>query len=185
MLVQPGPLKAQAAQPESPPPRVTAAAAFLVETGEVAGAREIMFGGWGGMVFGDRFILGGGGVALPERVEISGSEAATGFDLGMGFGGVYMRYAISRWGPLAAEGGLLLGAGHAEVRDRFVGLEVGADNFMILAPEAGFTLRVFRALQLAAFVGYRYVWGVDDLPLLSSEDFRSVSGAFSVRVGGA
>jgi len=184
LLAWPGPSGAQVT-PETPEPaRVGATAAVVLEGGQVAGARRMFVGGWGGLVFGNDLVVGGGGAALSRRVEITGSESATGFDLGVGFGGIYVRYAAARWGAIAGEWGLLLGAGHAEVNDRLVGLEVGADNFMVLAPEAGLTYEVFRELHLGVSVGYRYVWGVEDLPLLSSEDFRSVTGTLSVRVGG-
>ncbi len=184
LLVLPGPAGAQVTPQAPEPARVGATAAVVVEGGHLAGASRMFVGGWGGLVFGNNLVVGGGGAALSRRVEITGSESPTGFDLGVGFGGIYVRYAAARWGALAGEWGLLLGAGHAEVNDRLVGLEVGADNFMVLAPEAGLTYEIFRKLHLGASVGYRYVWGVEDLPLLSSEDFRSLTGTLSVRLGG-
>jgi len=37
---------------------------------------------------------------------------------------------------------------------------------------------------VGAALGYRFAWGVDDLPLLDSEDFRSLTGSISLRLGG-
>jgi hypothetical protein len=175
---------AQAAPAGSTSPRAGAIGAFLVTSGEVAEARAVFMGGWGGLVFREGIVLGGGGVALTKRIQLAGAESSTGFDLGAGFGGIYLRYIERTNHRLTPEGGLFLGAGHAEVTDRMVGLEIGADNFFVIEPEAALGYRVFRRLHVGVSLGYRFVWGVQDLPLLASGDFRSLTGSVSLRLGG-
>ena len=119
-----------------------------------------------------------------EDVELPGSESGTGFDLGMGYGGVILKHWWDLSGRLTGEGGLLLGAGHAAVKDRRTGQEVGSENFPILEPEVGLAFRVFRRVHVGVSVGYRLAWSIEDLPRVTSDDLRSFSGTLSLRAGG-
>lgn len=184
LLLLPGPLLAQATQADSSPGRAESAAAVLLRGGRVADAERLFLGGWVGLVFGEHLMLGGGGVTLLEDVELPGSESGTGFELGMGYGGVLLKHWWDLSGRFTGEGGLLVGAGHAAVNDRRIGREVGSDNFPVLEPEAAIAFRVFRRVYLGAAVSYRLVWSVEDLPRVSAGDLRSFSGALSLRLGG-
>ncbi|MGD8360267.1 MAG: hypothetical protein PVJ04_02465 [Gemmatimonadota bacterium] len=184
LLALPGPLSAQAAQVDSAGARAESAAAVVFKGGEVADVGRVLVGGWAGLVFGEHFMLGGEGITLLEEVELPGSESGTGFDLGMGYGGVILKHWWDLPGRLTGEGGLLLGAGHATVKDRRTGREVGSENFPILEPEVGLGLRVFRRVYVGVSVGYRLVWSIEDLPRVSPDDLRSFSGTLSLRVGG-
>jgi len=184
LLVLPGPLPAQSAPEEPAPDRVEAAAAALLRTGEIAGIRGPLLGGWVGIVFGDRFVLGGGGTTLLEDVDLPGLEGSTGFDLRMGYGGVILKYRSPLSPRLTGEGGFLLGAGHAEVRDRLAGIEVGAENFLTLEPEVILYLDLFRGTSVGVGLGYRFAWGVEDLPRATAQDLRSALGSLSLRIGG-
>jgi hypothetical protein len=156
----------------------------MLKGSRIAEENRLHFGGWAGLVFGGRLALGGGGFSLLENVELAGSEAGTGFDLGMGYAGVVVKY----WQPLgprvSGELGALLGAGHAEVQDRLVGTEVGSDNFFVAEPELSVFISVLKDLRLGASAGYRIVWGVEDLPRTSADDLRSITGTLSIRLGG-
>jgi hypothetical protein len=143
-----------------------------------------MFGGWGGLVFGDRFLLALGGAGLPEDVELPGSGLSTGFDLGMGYGGVILKYWKDLPNNLTGGAGLMLGAGHAEVRDRLIGTEVGADNFFVVEPEASVSFKIYRGVSLEGAAGYRFVSGVEDLPTATASDLRAFTGTLLLRIGG-
>jgi hypothetical protein len=184
ILALPGPLSAQAAQAGSPPDRVEAAVAILLKGGSVADADGLFLGGWGGLAFGEHFMLGGGGIGLLQDVALPGSDSGTGSDLGMGYGGVFFKYWWDLSDRLTGEGGLILGAGHAEVHDRLIGAELGSDNFPVVEPEAAVFVRLFRRLYVGASVGYRMVWSVQDLPRVSADDLQSFSGSLSLRLGG-
>ena len=95
LLTLPGPIQAQAGSASSAPPRARATGAVLLKGSQVAGTDRLFMGGWAGLVFGDRLAIGGGGLALSKNVELVGSESSTGFDLGMGYGGLTVRY----WHP--------------------------------------------------------------------------------------
>jgi len=184
LLVLPGPLWAQAGQDEATRTRAGAAAAVLLKGGAVAGSSRMMIGGWGGLVFGDHFLLAGGGLGLSKDVEIPGSGLSTGFDLGMGYGGVFLKYWEDLSGGFTAGAGLFVGAGHAEVRGRLLGNELGADNFLVLEPEASLAYGLFRGISLEVAAGYRIATGVEDLPTVTESDFRALTGTLLLRVGG-
>jgi hypothetical protein len=141
-------------------------------------------GGWAGLVLGDRLLLGGGGLALLQAVQLPGTVAATGFDLRMGYGGVVLRL----WEPVderfTAEAGVLLGAGNGEIRDRLTGRELGSDNFLTAEPEAALSLSLPRGLRLGLALGYRAVWGLDDLPRVSRGDLQAATWTLFLRAGG-
>lgn len=183
LLALPGPVRGQV-EPQPPAgSRVSSSAAVQLKAGHIAQETRLHLGGWAGLVFGGRLAVGGAGFALLQDVELGGSEAGIGFDLGMGYGGLYIAF----WTPLSrrvtGQMGLLAGAGHAEVRDRLVGREVGSDNFPVAEPELSVFFTVYPGLRLGASAGYRMAWGIDDLSRVSSKDIRSVTGTLSLRLG--
>lgn len=189
LLALPGPLWAQARQDPSFPDsssedRVRATAATVLKAGQIADENRVHFGGWAGLVFSENLAIGGGGFSLLRDVELAGSEGGTGFDLDMGYGGLFFRY----WEPLAdalsGEVGFLLGAGHAEVHDQLTRTEVGSDNFLVAEGELGIAYSFFRGVYLGFSVGYRITSGVEHLPGVSKGDLNTFTGSLSLRLGG-
>lgn len=185
LLALPGPLGAQENQSTPTAQRAGSAAAVLLKAGQVAGADRFFLGGWAGLVFRDHLVLGGGGMALTQDVELQGSGSGTGFFLGAGYGGLLFKYWEDISPYLTGEAGLLLGAGHAEVHDRVAGREVGSENFVVMEPEVSVFYNLFRQVYLGASGGYRFAWGIEDLPRVSSGDLQSFTATLSLRVGGS
>ena len=183
LLLLPGSLAAQGEGQEEPF-RARGTAALMIKAGSVAGADRVFLGGWGGLTFGPRFSVGGGGVALTRSVELTASDVGTGFQLGAGYGGILFRFQHPLGRGVRGQGSLLVGAGHAEVRDRLTGREVGADNFGILEPEVGISLSILPWLFIEAAGGRRMAWWLEDLPLLREDDLTGTTGTLSIRVGG-
>jgi len=182
LLALPGPLGAQAGPDPSSQDRVSATAAILLKGGKVAGENRPHLGGWAGLVFGNHLAVGGGGFALLDDVELSGSEGSTGFSLDMGYGGLVFRYWEPLSGSLTGEVGLLMGAGHAEVRD-LVRNEVGSSNFLVAEPELSLLYSFFPGIYVGVSVGYRLTTGVEDLPTVSASDLNAFTGTLSLRWG--
>jgi hypothetical protein len=157
---------------------------LVAKGSDLAGEKRIHLGGWAGLVFGEHWIVGGGGFALLEAVELGTSGSGSGFDLGMGYGGIQVRYRRSFLPSLAVETGALLGAGHAEVKEQIQGLEIGSDNFYVVEPEVSALYTIVPQIYLELAAGYRVVWGVEDLPRVSAQDLRAATASLSLRLGG-
>jgi len=184
LLALPGPLGAQAGPAPSPQKRVSATAAVLLKSAQIVEQNRLHLGGWVGLVFGGNLVAGGGAFALLNEVALSGSEGGSGFNLGLGYGGLFLRYWEPLSGPLTGEVGILLGAGHAEVRDQLTRTEVGADNFIVAEPELSLLYSLFPGIQMGVSVGYRLTSGVEDLPRVSASDLNAFTGTLSLRWSG-
>jgi hypothetical protein len=179
LLTLPGPLRAQGAG-ESSRARATATGSFMVKGSTIAGADRLFVGGGVALVLGGRLAIGGAGHGLTQNVELEDS----GFDLGLGYGGLTLRYLAPLSSRTTLESGFLLGAGHAEVNSLVTQVEVGSDNFTVAEPEVTLTVAPHHRLHIGLSVGYRMVWGVEDLPRVAEEDIRSFTTSFLLRFRG-
>jgi len=184
LLALPGPLEAQAGPDPSSQGRVSATAAVLLKGGRIADENRLHLGGWAGLVFGDNLAIGGGGFALLNDVQLAGSEGGSGFNLDLGYGGLIFRYWEPLSGSFTGEAGLLLGAGHAEVRDQLTRTEVGSDNFLVAEAKMSLLYSFFPGIHVGVSVGYRLTTGVEDLPRVSTGDLNAFTGTLSLRLGG-
>ena len=184
-LALPGSLRAQGDPVGTVRDRVGGVASVVMKAGETVEVNRLSFGGWAGLTFSGNFAVGGGGFALAKDVELAGSEGDTGFNLGMGYGGLVFRFWEPLGNSLVGEVGLLLGAGHAEVQAQLTGTEVGSDNFLVGEGELGVSYRVLRSLYVGAAVGYRLTSGVRNLPGVVSGDLNDFTGSVFLRVGGS
>jgi hypothetical protein len=185
LLALPGSLWAQAGPSSADAEgRVGSTAAVLVKGSTIAGKGRIQVGGWAGLVFGNRFAVGGGGLVLLEEVALAGSEAGSGFSLDFDYGGLFFRF----WQPisprLTGELGLVFGAGNAGVTDRLSGAELGSDNFLVAEPEVSLSFTLLPWVHIGVSGGYRLAWGVEDLPRVSEDELRAATGTISLRLGG-
>lgn len=176
-----------AAAQVSPPaglPRAGSSVSLVAKHSRLAGASRLQGGGWGGVVLGQRLLIGGGGLAAWGWKELSSSAGGRGFETTAGYGGLVLRFHE----PLGSRGllefGALAGAGNARVRDRYTRVELGADNFLVWEPEVGISLRLPAGLRGGVAVGYRMAWKVEDLPTLGAGDFRGMTLAAFLARGG-
>jgi hypothetical protein len=164
---------------------VGSTATLVAKAGTLADATRVHLGGWAGLVFGDHLILGGGGFALTDDVELPGSDGGSGFGLGMGYGGVMLKVRHPVPWNLTGELGVLVGAGNARVRDILGGGELGSSNFFLLEPEIAVFRRLHSLFHVGVSIGYRKAWGIEDLPRVSEGDMNSFTGAISLQLGGS
>lgn len=183
-LILPGLLSAQSTPDTVSQDRISVAASVFLKVGKIADKTRPHAGGWAGLVLGDRLAVGGGGFAVLNDVELPGSEGGTGFDLDVGYGGLFFRY----WEPLSpsvfGEAGLILGAGHAEVRDQLTRAEVGSDNFLMAEAEMSLLYAFLPGAALGASVGYRMTSGIEDIPRVSVGELNTFTGTLFLRLGG-
>ena len=58
------------------------------------------------------------------------------------------------------------------------------DNLLALTPEIGVEFNVTNWFKLGVTGGFRYVSGIEELPVLTDDDFTGMTGALTFRFGG-
>lgn len=183
-LALPGALLAQAGPAASTPDRVSATASVFLKTGKIAQRDRFYLGGWAGVQFTENLAVGGGGLTLLNDVELAGLEGSTGFNLDLSYGGLFLRYWEPLTGSFIGDVGLMLGAGHAGVRDQLSRAEVGSDNFFVVEAEMSLLYSLLRRAFLGFSVGYRLTEGVEDLPSVSDGDLSAFTATLLLRLAG-
>lgn len=150
---------------------------------DLSGRRRALAGVRGGLALGRRFLIGGEGTALLSTVPVDDRGTASGFDLDVGYGGVVLGFRPNPARAWSLSTGVLLGAGHATVRDPAAGSEVGADNFVIAVPELSLSWRPLTWIGVSAGGGYRLVGGVNDLPGVASGELGGPSLTLELHLG--
>ena len=120
--------------------------------------------------FGGRFGFGAGGTIMlgPSALEAGGLEQ----DLHLAYGGVILQMTLAGSSRRHLALRALAGAGNAKIKLAVGGAEVSADNFGVLEPELVGTVTLAGPLQVGAGLGYRHVFGVDDLPNVIPADLK-------------
>ncbi len=109
--------------------------------------------------------IGGEGLLGLGRVRVSADDSPDRAELGLGYGGVSIRYGPgSGKGVSGLHGAVLLGAGTARVHSTLINAELDADNFFVVEPSLEYRIGIGRGLAAAAGVGYRFTPGAAALP---------------------
>ena len=142
-----------------------------------------MVGGEARISFGSAFSLGGGGWAMAKPLGIPSVASESDLQLAVSYAGVQAEYRL--WPAQAAGIGLrlLAGAGSAKVSLPIVGTELAADNFGIVEPEIVGILPMHDFAALRTRVGYRFVYGVEDLPRVDPKHLRGATLTLSLMLG--
>lgn len=178
-LVPPGSLLAQA--PEQTP--ASAALEASVTLSKVRGETGLFAGGRGLLGTGGRVALGGAGWILTTDISIPTGSPGSDLQLLVAYGGITAEVAVLGGTPVRGFLRTLVGAGSARVELPVVATEIAADNFAVIEPEA-IILRTLRgALSIGAGLGYRFVFGVEDLPGVLAGDLSGPSASLFLRVG--
>lgn len=129
-----------------------------------------MLGGAALFTIDDRYAFGLAGWSLfsPTTLRRPGSA----LDFGFAYGGVVVEMRLARRRKARVAARLLVGAGNGKLSLPLVGTELDSDNFGVMEPEILGTLDLFRPLRLTAGLGYRAVYGVQDLPGITQSDLR-------------
>ena len=174
------PAQGQATASESP---ASATVSVGVRRTSLRDRSAWMVGGDALISFGHSFSLGGGGWVLAKPLGISGAEGGSDLDLTISYAGVQSEYRLARVGAGGLALRVLVGAGSAKVSLPIVGTELAADNFGVVEPEVGGVLSVGDFVQLRAQLGYRIVYGVEDLPHIDPEHLRGATLTLSLLLG--
>ncbi len=122
-----------------------------------------------------RLSVGGSGTLFVGTTDLAGSVPGSDLTLRTAFGGVTAQLGLVDHPRRSLWVRALAGVGNAKVDLTAVGTRIAGDNFGVLLPEIGTTIRIVGPLSAGAAVGYRAVFGVDDLPRVGPSDLRGVT----------
>ena len=127
--------------------------------------------------------IGIGGAVLAGKNQIPGDAVGSDLELGVGYAGVQVSYwglgsSSLKWGA-----GVLVGAGNAKVSLKAVDTEIAADNFGVIEPDVGVRAPIADLLSVSARLGYRLVYGVEDLPEIGRDQLRGLSISIGLSFG--
>lgn len=123
-----------------------------------------------------RVALGGAAHVVLGTRALAGSTPDSDTELRVAYGGFVTHVLLSDTPRHALWLRVLAGAGNAKVDLTLVRTRIAADNFGVLAPEVGGTVRLAGPLHLGAALGYRATFGVEDLPGVTPGDLRGPTG---------
>ncbi len=154
----------------------------LIEIGQINGETGASVGGGGALVLNNLFIGGyGTGTDFPEY-EIVGGENDGFYNIRFRHGGLWLGIVPKQHKVVHFYGSAKIGWGKGRLRDeddtRF------SDRVFVMTPELGIDVNLTSFLKLSLTGGYRWVNGVTQLPGLDNDDFNSVIGAITFRIGG-
>lgn len=119
--------------------------------------------------------VGGSGTLFLGTADLGGSTPGSDRTLRTAFGGLVAQLTLAELPRLSLWLRTLAGAGNAKVDLAAVGARIAADNFGVFVPEFGGTMQLAGPLSAGAAMGYRAVFGVDDLPGVRPSDLRGLT----------
>lgn len=127
--------------------------------------------------------VSGGGTLLLAPVELGELEFQA-VEMKMGWGGLAVTAGPAP-GPSGATWFLRssVAVGNVDVQDRDTRLQMDSDNILVVEPGLGLRIPLLGRVQGRMMLGYRWVHGVEGLPILSASDLRSFSARFDVLLG--
>lgn len=127
-----------------------------------------MLGGAALLTLGPRISFGLAGWSLFKPITVGQTGGVENF--GFAYGGAVGELRLATRNRYQAKARLLVGAGNGKLTLPVVGTEIESDNFGVMEPELVGSMRVVGPLRLTAAVGYRMVYGVQDLPGIAQRD---------------
>lgn len=152
----------------------------LLEISKVNGQTVADVGGGGALIIND-FFVGGYGLGT-EDATVFDLEEEEDYDIDFGHGGFWFGYALNQHKLVHLYTSFRIGWGGVELLQNDD--KKYSDNVFVMAPELGVEINVTDWFKLGLSGGYRYVDGINSLPVLSNEDFTGMYGAITFRFGG-
>jgi len=129
---------------------------------------------------GGRFSFGLAGWTMFSDLPVERPGGALNFSFS--YGGAIGELRLADSGYVVYSARVLLGAGTGKLNLPAVGTEIEADNVGVVEPEACATWNPVRRVRLDAGIGYRAVFGVQDLPGVSGDDLRGPTVRLTLRL---
>jgi hypothetical protein len=130
----------------------------------IVGSNGLVIGGEGALLLGHRFSIGGAGYGLVNDVSSRTPEGGTA-SVGLGYGGVIVRYHLVHRYPVFPAFAALIGFGGLSFDGN------GGDVVMIIEPSMAVYANITRWIRLGFSISYKFMTGVDTQGL-DNADFR-------------
>ena len=150
----------------------------MIEFSNINGTLVGDVGGGGALIIND-FFFGGYGLGNDgASVEFEDKN----YDIDFGHGGLWFGYTMNQHKLVHLYSSFKVGWGSVDLRiddeKKF------NDNLLALTPEIGVEFNVTNWFKLGVTGGFRYVSGIEELPVLTDDDFTGMTGALTFRFGG-
>ena len=127
----------------------------------------------GTLRFSTRLEIGGEGVIGLGAIRLSPEGSPDRSELETGYGGVLVRWRPAGDVPgLRWAGGLLIGAGSAQIQSPLADATIVSENYFLIEPRFSLLVRQDHRLRFSAEGGYRMALGVDPLPGIRVTELR-------------
>lgn len=150
----------------------------IIEYSDFKGELSTALGGGMGFISGD-FFFGLYGLGLTDYDQVLEDELDK---LTLGHGGLWLGYTYPQTSVVHLFSSAKVGWGGANFEVIDENLEYD-DSFVVLTPEIGLELNVFRWFRVSATGGYRFIHGLNDVPDLTENDLEGWTGALTFRIG--
>ncbi|MFT6335444.1 MAG: hypothetical protein ACI86M_000915 [Saprospiraceae bacterium] len=154
----------------------------MLEISSINGETVVDVGGGGALII-DNFFFGGYGLGTDAPNVTFDMET---YDVDFSHGGLWLGYTAMPNKVVHIYSSLRFGWGDVTLRDGDGDKEF-SDNMTVISPEVGVELNITSWFRLDLTGGYRFVNGVDALPLMSGlndDSFTSPFAAITFRFGG-
>lgn len=150
----------------------------MIEFSNINGTLVGDVGGGGALIINDFFFGGYGFGNDAASVEFEGQN----YDIDFGQGGLWFGYVYKQNKLVHLYSSFKVGWGSADLK--IDGDKKFGDNLLALSPELGVEFNITDWFKLGITGGYRMVSGLEDLPVLTSDDFTGATGGITFRFGG-
>jgi len=167
--------------------------------GNVNGNMSLLFGGRGGWVIGNKFVLGGGGYGMTSNNILDNNQLLEGdstqLKLGMGYGGLMLEYILNPHKAFHLSFPVIIGAGGASVSNKIYDPHnnanyedwtnyniVESSGYFIVEPGINVDINVIKFMRISAGVNYRFITGTN-LERINDSDLSGVSFNFGIKFG--
>ena len=137
----------------------------------------ILSGGRGAIIFGNTFIIGGGGYGLSIPVEKDWASGPS--NINFSYGGLELGVTVGSDWLLHFTSNVMLGTGNVNYQD------VSGENsqLYVIEPHGYLEINVLKWLRVCIGGGYRFVLGVEGVTELSNSDLSGPSGELLFKFG--
>jgi len=175
-------------QEVSAPPREVvrsgyALATLGVKATKVRSRDKVMLGGNIRILFSEKMSGGLGIWVTTAATAVPGGSTGVDYAMDFAYGGAVVERSIAELAGVELGMRLTVGAGSARMTLPGVSGYTDADNFGVVVTESYANRRISELFSLQGHFGYRYAFGVDDLPQTISNHFRAMAFALGVVVG--